>query len=319
MSRRLFSLLAVSLLSLCCMSVVVGCGGKGAASSDSVKSALDADPLSLLPGSALLVAGLDVHAMYASAVVGPTVASLTDPLLPLPADTVDVSRDVDRLVLGSYAGNQADVVVVLSGRFDVNRIAAASQAKTGAPLVKATYAGFPTSTSGAVTIAPLTARTLVAGTSERVHRVLDRLGQGAPKRSVPPWAAETLATQGAQFAIVGDFATQPIASATLGSINLGWLKGLQTVRAIGNFDDPGINVAATLTYSDPIAAQTATDGIHLIDSWQKLLAPLLLGAKVENLQVGSSGNDVSCKFAIDSTSLRALLTLASRYVKPPPP
>jgi hypothetical protein len=256
--------------------------------------------------------------MYANAAVGPTVASLTDPFLPLSADTLDVSRDVDRLVLGAYAGNQADVAVVLNGRFDVDRISAATQSKNGAPLVKTAYAGFPTSTAGAITIAPLTAKTLVAGTSERVHRVLDRVAQGTLKRSVPPWAAETLATQGAQFAIAGDFATQPIASATLGSINVGWLKGLQMLRAIGNFDDPGVNVAATLTYSDPNAAQAATDGIHLIDSWQKLLAPLLLGAKVENLQVGTSGNDVSCKFAIDSSSLRALVTLASRYVKPPP-
>lgn len=317
MSRRLVTLLVVSILSLCCLSAVIACG-KGATSSDSAKSAIDADPLSLLPGSTLFVASLDVHAMYANTAVGPTVASLTDPLVPLSADTLDVSRDVDRLVLGAYAGNQADVAVVLSGRFDVDRIAAATQSKSGAPLVKAAYAGFPTSTAGAITIAPLTSKTLVAGTSERVHRVLDRIAQGPLKRSIAPWAAETLATQGAQFAIAGDFATQPIASATLGSINLGWLKGLQMLRAIGNFDDPGVNVAATLTYNDPNAAQGATDGIHLIDSWQKLLAPLLLGAKVENLQVGTSGNDVSCKFAIDSSSLRALVTLASRYVKPPP-
>ena len=80
-----------------------------------------------------------------------------------------------------------------------------------------------------------------------------------------------------------------------------------------------MNVAATLTYGDPAGAQGATDGIHLIDSWQKLLAPLLLGAKVQNLQVGNSGNDVSCKFAVDNASLRALLTLASRYFKPPSP
>jgi hypothetical protein len=318
MSRRLFSIFAASILSLCCLSVVA-CRGKGAASSDSAKSAADADPLALLPGSALFVASIDVHAMYANAAVGPTVASLSDPLLPLPSDILDVSRDVDHLVLGGYAGNAADVAVVLSGRFDVDKITAATQAKGGAPFVKATYAGFPTSTAGAITIAPLTARTLVAGTSERVRRVLDRLGQGGVQRSMPPWAAETLATQGAQFAIAGDFAAQPIASATLGSINLSWLKGLQAVRAIGNFDDPGVNVAATLTYSDPTSAQGATDGIHLIDSWQKLLAPLLLGAKVENLQVGNTGNDVSCKFAIDGTSLRALLTLASRYFKPPSP
>ncbi len=319
MSRRLVSLFALSILSLC-TSVLVACGRKGPSAADAAKSAADADPLSLLPGSAIFVATLDVHAMYANASVGPAIASFADPLLPLGPDTgFDASRDVDRLVLGGYAGNQADMAVVLSGRFDVDKIAASTQSKSGAPFVKATYAGFPTSTAGIITIAPLTARTLLAGTSDRVHRVLDRLGQGPLERSMPPWAEETLATRGAQFAIAGDFATQPIASATLGSINLSWLKGLQAVRAIGNFDDPGVNVAATLTYGDPAGAQGATDGIHLIDGWQKLLAPLLLGAKVQNLQVGNSGNDVSCKFAVDGTSLRALLTLASRYFKPPSP
>jgi hypothetical protein len=319
MSRRLLSLVAASVLSFC-VGVLAGCGGKEARSSESAKHAADADPLSLLPGSALVVAGLDVRAMYANAAVGAAVASLTDPLVPLPAGAgFDASRDVDRLVLGSYPGTQADVAVVLSGRFDVDKINATAQARSGTPFVKATYGGFATSTAGAITIAPLTARTLVAGTTERVRRVLDRLGQGALQRSVPPWAAETLASQGAQFAIAGDFAAQPIASATIGSINLSWLKGLQTLRAIGNFDDPGLNVAATLTYNDPSGAQGATDGIHLIDSWQKLLAPLLLGAKVQNLQVGNSGNDVSCKFAVDSTSLRALVRLASRYFQPPPP
>ena len=315
MPRRL--VLLVSILALC---VSIGCGGKGAASGNKATAAADTDPLVLLPASAILVASVDVHAMYANAAVSAALGPFTDSLVPLGPDSgFDAARDVDRLVLGSYAGNQADVAVVLSGRFDVDKLAAVTQTKSGAPFVKATYGGFTTNTTGSITIAPLTARTLVAGTSDRVHRVLDRLAQGALERSMPPWAAETLATQGAQFAVAGDFATQPIASAAIGSINLSWLKGLQDVRVIGNFDDPGVNVAATLTYGDPTGAQGATDGIHLIDSWQKVLAPLVLGAKVQNLQVGNSGNDVSCKFAVDGTSLRALVALASRYFKPPSP
>jgi len=319
MLRRSVFLSLLSILVLC-FSGVVGCGGKGAASASAARSVADTDPLALLPGSAIVVANLDVRAMYANASVGATLASLTDSLLPLGPDSgFDASRDVDRLVLGGYAGNQADVAAVLSGRFDVDKIAAAAKTKAGAPFVKGTYAGFATNTAGAITIAPLTPKTLVAGTTARVRRVLDRLGQGTPERAMPAWAGETLDTKGARFAIAADFATQPIASATLGSINLSWLKGLQAARAIGDFNDPGVNVAATLTYGDPTGAQGAADGIHLIDSWQKLLAPLLLGAKVQNLQVGNSGNDVSCKFGVDDTSLRALLALASRYFKPPSP
>ena len=309
MSRRFLLLLVVSLF---------GCGGKGAASGADAKSAADADPLALLPPSAIVVASLDAHAMYASGSVGSTLASFTDSLVPLGPDAGFLaSRDVDRVVVSAYAGTSADVAVVLSGRFDVDKVAAAAKTKSGAPIVRGTYAGFATDVVGAITIAPLTSKTLVAGTSERVHRVLDRLGAGPLARSIPPWVAETLGTPGAQFAVTADFATQPIASATLGSISLSWLKGLQVVRAIGDFDAPGINVAGTLTYGDATQAQGATDGMRFIDGWQKLLAPLLLGAKVQNLQVSSVGNDVTCKFALDDSSLRALLALASRYAQPP--
>jgi hypothetical protein len=299
---------------------MVGCGGKGAASGGSPGSTVDADPLSLLPGSAIVVANLDAHAMYASASVGATLASFTDSWIPLGADTGFVaSRDVDRVSASAYAANDADVAVVLVGRFDVDKIAAAMKTKTGGPMVHGTYAGFATNTAGMVTIAPLTAKTLVAGTSERVHQVLYRVQQGKLERSMPPWAAATLDSAGAQFAIAADFSTQPIASATLGSVNLAWLKGMKAVRAIGDFDSPGVNVAATLTYDDESGAAAAADGMRLIGGWQKLLAPLLFGAKLQNLEAGASGTDATCKFALDDQSLRALLALATRYGHPPSP
>ncbi|HEY5147844.1 MAG TPA: hypothetical protein VII82_13810 [Polyangiaceae bacterium] len=305
-------------LSLVFVALVLGCGGKGAASGADAKSAADADPVALLPASAIVVATLDAHAMYASASIGATLGTFTDSLMPLGADAgFQASRDVDRVVFAAYAGSEADVAAVLSGRFDLDKIAAVTTTKTGAAVVKATYAGFATDSVGGLTVAPITAKTVVVGTSERVHRVLDRLGAGPLQRSTPPWVSDTLGTQGAQFAVTADFATQPIASATIGAINLSWLKGLQVVRAIGDFDAPGINVAGTMTYADAAGAQAASDGIHLLDGLQKVLAPLLLGAKVQNLQVSSTGADVSCKFALDDSSLRPLLSLASRYAQPP--
>lgn len=313
MSRRPFLIFFVLVM-------MAACGGKGAASGNSAASTIDADPLSLLPASALAVANLDARAMYASGSVGATISSFTDSWIPLGADAGFVaSRDVDRVVASAYAASAADVAVVLVGRFDVERIGAATKTKTGGAMVRGTYAGFTTTTAGALTIAPLTPRTLVAGTNERVHRVLDRVQQGKLERSMPPWAVATLDSAGAQFAIAADFSTQPIASATLGSINLAWLKGLKAVRAIGDFDSPGVNVAATLTYADESGAAAAADGMRLIGGWQKLLAPLLFGAKLQNLQAGASGTDVSCKFAVDDQSLRALLALAARYAHPASP
>jgi hypothetical protein len=313
MSRRPFLLFFV-------VALLGGCGSKGAAPGGKLGSTVDADPLSLLPGSAIVVANLDARAMYASASVGATLASFAESLVPLGADTGFLaSRDVDRVAASAYAANEPDVAVVLTGRFDVDKIAGATKTKTGGAMVHGTYAGFVTSTAGALTVAPLTARTLVAGTSERVHRVLDRVQQGRLERSMPPWAAATLDSPGAQFAVAADFSTQPIASATIGSINLAWIKGLKAVRAIGDFDPPGVNVAATLTYPDPAGADAAADGMRFIGGWQKLLAPLLFGANLQNLQAGASGTDVSCKFAIDDQSLRALLALASRYGHSPHP
>ena len=300
------------------VALLFGCGGKGAASGADAKTVADADPVALLPPSSIVVASLEARAMYASASIGATLATFTGSLVPFgPEAGFQASRDVDRVTFGAYAGSEADVAAVLSGRFDLDKIAAATTTKTGAAIVKATYAGFATDAIGAVTIAPITAKTLVVGTSERVHRVLDRLGSGALQRSVPPWVSDTLNTPGAQFVVTADFATQPIASATIGSINLSWLKGLQVVRAIGDFDAPGINVAGTLTYGTPTEAQGAADGIHVLDGLQKVLAPLLLGARVQNLQVSSSGSDVSCKFALDGASMGTLLSLATRYALPP--
>jgi hypothetical protein len=313
MPRRL--LVVLSLLAL-----LVSFGCKGAASAVETKSGVDGDPLALLPGSAIVFASVDARAMYASVPVGATIASFTDSFVPLTdAAGFQASRDVDRIVVGSYVANEADVAVVLNGRFDVDKIAAATTTKGGAAVVRGTYAGFATSTAGGVTVAPLTPRTLVAGTNDRVRRVLDRVQKGDLARAMPPWAAATLDTPGAQFAIAGDFSTQQIASATIGSVSLAWLKGLRVLRVIGDFDAPGVNAAATLTYGDASGAESAADGMRLIGGWQTLLAPLLFGAKLQNLQVSTTGSDASCKFAVDDASLHAILTLAGRYLRPPSP
>ncbi|HEX4447749.1 MAG TPA: hypothetical protein VH044_13465 [Polyangiaceae bacterium] len=292
------------------------------AATGATQTAADGDPLALLPGSAIAVIGVDAKAMYASGAVGSMIGSFADTYVPLGDDAgFQASRDVDHVFLGAYASSSADVAIVLVGRFDTAKISNATRTKAGGALVKGTYAGFVTQTSGPITVAPLTAKTLIGGTTERVHRVLDRLGPSQPalQRAVPPWVASTLASQGAQFAVAADFSTQPIASAAIGSINLTFVQGLRMIRGIGDFDAPGLNVAATLTYGDATQAQSAADNMHMMDNWQKLLAPLLLGAKLSNFQVGTSDADVSCKFALDEGSLQALLTLATKYLQPPAP
>jgi hypothetical protein len=320
MSSSLFRCRAVratfQIVSLLSISALAACGGKGAEAGGEAKVDLDADPYALLPGSALAVGKVDARALYASS-AGPDLGALADSLMPLGDDAgFKASRDVDSVVVAAYAATEADVAAVVSGRFDVAKISAANATKQGTPIVHTPYAGFATDTIGPVTFAPISAKTVVTGTTERVHRVLDRIQRHDLTRAVPSWMVDTLGTAGASFALAGDFVSTPVASAALKSINVPWLQGLQVARVIGDFNPPGLNAAATLTYADAAGAQAAADGLRMVDNMQKVLAPVLLGAKLDNLQVSSNGQDASCKFAVDSQSIHALLTLASRYVHP---
>jgi hypothetical protein len=95
---------------------------------------------------------------------------------------------------------------------------------------------------------------------------------------------------------------------------LGWAKGLRVARIIANFEPPGMNVAATLTYGDPAQAQGAVDGVRFVDGWLTVLGPALGSVRLQNLQVFADTNDVRCKFAVDDRTLRALLALVPRLL-----
>jgi hypothetical protein len=302
------------------LAVTGGCAVRGATdASAGGQPAIDADALALLPGSAAIVGSLDARTMFTSGALGASAESLVDTFVPLPADSGFLaSRDLDRVVVGSYVAQEPDVAAVLTGRFDLSKIASVTVGRNGAPIAKGTYAGFATDTVGPVMIAPLTPGTVVAGTPRGVHAVLDRIQQsrvahGHLERSLSPETLATLQTPGAQIGVVADFVAQPIAAAALGSVAVAWLKGLRMVRAIGNFDPPGMNLAGTMTYGDPQQAQSAAEGVRVADHWLSLLGPLLGGAKLQNFQVNANGNDLGCKVAVDASSLGALLGLAARF------
>ncbi len=291
------------------------CGCKGPAAAAEAKADLDADPFALLPGSAIVIANLDARAIYGQASVGAELTRLTDSLMPLGDDAGFVpSRDVDRMVIAAYPSTGADVTAILVGRFDPEKMARASRAKTGAPIAKSSYAGFATFTVDAVVYAPLTSKTLLGGTAGGVRRALERLQRGKLERAIAPWMIDTLETKEAAIAVAADFASQPIASASLGAIHLPWLKGMRVARLIANFEPPGVNAAATLTYGDAEQAQAASEGMRSVEVWLKLLAPLIGGIKVQNLELATQGADLTCKFALDDQTLRALLAYAPGFL-----
>jgi len=299
------------------LAAAVACGGNGAKSPANAPPESDADPMALLPGSPFLLANLNSRAMFASATVGSAVSGLADALLPLGPDAgFDAKRDVDRVVLGLYAGSGADVAAVVRGRFDPAKIAAAAETRTGdAVVVRGTYGGRTTYTAGPAMVAVLTATTVVAGTGDGVRRLLERLHDPKLARALPPWAEETLSTPGADLALAADFTAQPVAAAALRSLPLPWLAGMLAVRVIGNFGTPGMNVAATLSYGDAQQASAAADGVRTVDGWLKALGPLLGGLSLQNLDVATDGKDMRCKFSLDEQALGNLLAFVPRLLR----
>jgi hypothetical protein len=292
---------------------LVACGGKGAAGVEKTAD-IDGDPIALLPGSAVFTGNLDARALYESS-LGPRLAAIGDRLLPLGEDAgFRASRDVDRIVFGGYATTDGDVAVIVRGRFDQAKIEAATRGKDGAPIARGTYAGRTTFTIGSASYAVLTGQTVVVGTVDGVRRVLERIQAGTSSRSLQPWVTGTLETKGAQMALVGDFASQPIASVAVGSLKLPWLQGLRTASGIGNFAPPGMNFASTLSYGVPQQAEASAEGVRSLDGWLKVLGPLLGGIRLQNLEVSTDRSDMRCKFALDDEAIGGLVTLASRLL-----
>jgi hypothetical protein len=280
----------------------------------------DVDPLLLVPTSAFVTANVDVRSIFANPAVGPSIAAAAQGLLPLPDDVgLQAQRDVDRAVVMGFSGADVDVAVVLSGRFDPARLAAATRTKAGTPIVPGTYAGFAVSTVGSLTYAALTSRTVVAGTADGVHRVLDRAHDPHLARVLGPWMGQTLETQGAQIALAADFASQPAAAAVLSSLNVSWLEGLRVARVVSNFGDPGMNVGGTLTYGDPEHAQAAADGARRAAQWVKTLGPLLGGVQLQRVDIQAQATDARIAFALDDRSLQALVALGLRVLPSPRP
>jgi hypothetical protein len=307
--------LPIRLLVVAAFVTLAACGGKGAATEGTAKPDLDADPIALLPSSAVLVAGLDLRAVYGDPTLGPQVASIADALVPIGEGSSFVaSRDVDRVTVGIYATLKVDIAAVLSGRFDVDRITHAARTLNGTTISNGTYGGFPTSSIGHTTWAVLTPKTLVAGTTDGVKYVLDNLQKGPPQRSLPPWVVETLQTPGAAIALAADFATRPVAAAAIGNLNLPWLKGMRIARVIGNMQPPGLNVAATITYADASFAQDAAGTVRSVDRWLDLFGPLVGGVKLQGFDANAEGTDMRCKFALDTQGLRSLLGMIPRFL-----
>lgn len=316
-----FALVSVSALA------VAGCGAKESvvAVGDGKKLSaeeIDADPLALLPGGAIMLAQLDVESLLSSS-VGPQVLRLSTQAVPLTEEMgFSPQRDLKSIAAGAYSMQGADGVFVAKGTFNVEGIKKAADkgavTALGKPLQKTEYGGNDLYMSGDVGFVLLTPKTMLGGNPTGLRRALDRLKMSTIKREVPDWMLEVLQTPDAKAAIAGDFRDQPV-SAALAS-QMPFINGLQRIRALADFKDPGVNLVGSLTYSD---AQMATTGearikqLGQMSSWLNLLSMFGVSSPVRSLQTNIVSNDVQFIAAFDGAALSRLVEQSS-VVAPQP-
>jgi hypothetical protein len=310
-----------ALVSSCVFVGVVGCGGaKGShalAPNELTADQIDADPMALLPASPVAVANVDARAFYASGTLGAQLASVSEKVIPLGDDAgFNASRDVDRVVAATYSSQGADVVAVVSGRFDEAKIEAAAQAqaaKGASAIAESEYAGHHVFTVNGTGFTILTPKTALAGTQAAMRRALDRVQDGKNKREIAQWMQDTLATPSAAAAIAVDF-TQPLTSAAVGSFQISFVKGLKTVRAVADFKPPGMHLAGTLTYVDAASAASASSGMKAAATMESLVAMTGLAPKLHDVSVSANAADVEVSLAVDDQAMRKMIAILPQMV-----
>ncbi len=298
--------------------LLAGCaghGGKGGETPGAAKPAVDADPYALLPPAAVAIVRVDARAAFTNPTLGASLGAIADSLVPLGDDAgLRLSRDLDRVIAASYATSAGDVAAVLSGRFDVDKIAHATKTKAGAAVAAEPHGAYTLYHAGRAAWSPLTATTLLAGSPEGVRDALDRIARGPLDRWEPAWMTATLETPTATAAAVGDFASRPLAAAALGAIQLPWVAALHQVRALGTLKPDALDVSGTLTYGDAAQAQQAEESIRKSVRMLDVLGMVLGGLRLQGFDTKLDAQDVHCSFVLEAPALRALLDLAPRFL-----
>ena len=302
--------------------LVAACGGsKDSVNAKSAESqAIDADPLALLPSSAMAIARVDAKQMFQSGSVGGQLAQMAERMLPVGEEAgFKASRDLETIYAAGYSTTGADVVAILRGTFDEQKIKSVADQHTptkgGGVLVASSYLGRQVYTLNNVGFTVISKQTVVAGGEAMIRRVIERLKDGNVTRAQVPWMTQTIETPNAAFAAAADFANQPIAAASVGMVPLSWVKGMKAARLVGNFKDPGLNVAATLTYPDKASAADASEQVKRTAGMASLLQ--FIGApQLKNLDVKAVETDVQVSFGVDDTQLKTFLVTAQQYMAP---
>ncbi len=300
-----------------------GCGGgpevilRTAAGAEMTAERIDADPSWLLPPGGVGWFHVDVQ-RTAQAEFGQYLLEDLEARVPLPPSAgLVLSRDVDRFSLATYSMKGIDFAGVASGRFDVERItAAAAEYKGGAfapALTKSQYAGRTLFTALGVGFSLITARTAIFGNEVAIRRCLDRIQDGRVADDMPAWIKELVATPNATFSVGVDLNAATATAALPARISV--LQGSSAARGIGNFDAPGINLAATISYANEAAARSSADELLRLGGSVNMYARLFgLGQPIQKLETQASGTDTRVVLGVDKAAIQ---TLMQRFLPPP--
>lgn len=316
--RGLALLLALPLLGCSHTDDVIVQTGAGKESS---LAELDREPLSLLPGGVVGIASLKAAELVASPFGGRLLALLNQRLPVPPSAGFDPARDLTHLYLGLYSMQGADLSGVAVGKFDKARIEAAvngvEKTPQGVPIAKRQYAGRTLYTAAGFGFCLLSEHTALFGNDTGIRRALDRVREGRVRRQTLPWMDKLLESEKTAPIVAGaDLRAQAIPEAA--SRNLAFLNGLETLAFVGNFKDPGINLAGTLVYADEAGATRGAEDVqalaHKLGTYGTLLALVGFPQPVRQLQAEAKGKQAAFVLGLDAAGVAALLDKLSDFL-----
>lgn len=274
---------------------------------------VDRDAFRLLPPGAVVWFRVEAPALFGSP-VGAEVSKFMKEALPFATGAgIDPKEDVELVIGAMYATVGSDVVLICKGEFEKETTARAIASNPVSvlkkPIVSVQFSGAEMYVVDQVAMSILTDRTMVFGSQLGVRRVLERVEEHRLERNIPTWF-EALVEDGGSTAQIGiDLDAQPI-PATLGE-KVNFMKGLRAARILGNFEEPGLNLAGTLTYRTPQESKQAAETLSGIkedlDRYELLIRALGISQPLRRVEAEATDKDTQVVAAIEGAALTQLM------------
>lgn len=319
--------LAKAALAACLFgAATLGCGGAKesivptVAAHPLAQAEIDGDPLALLPGGVVGFARIEAPEAFRTA-FGPNLLYLAKQLAPLPPSSgFDPERDLERVFLGFYSIQGADLAGVAVGRFDTAAIRTAAQSalspSAGATLVQSPYAGQLLYTVNNMGFCVLTARTALFGSETGIRRALDRIREGRAQRRLPTWTDDLLDPKQAPLGLGIDLRANALSDTIRQQVP--FVEGLEAARARGNFAAPGLNLAASLRYSSTdqanLGAQRVIQTRELLSQAGFLMALFGIAQPIERLEARPKDSEVDVVLSANGVTLGRLISQATPMI-----